>query len=170
MFSNNMAGTPSKPMLMGTDAEAIKHLHGLVDISRWFGHETLHRTIFSVPAVFAAYNIFMNAVDKMDQRCASVPCLRKEMKLHMSVWTAALDWTMNNTYTPWILRNISRWYIPKFVNLLKQSMLIFCLHKGKNQNLKSSNAELQNNSARRWRVLLRNLILFNHSQHPFLCH
>jgi hypothetical protein len=35
IYSNDLAGTPSKPLLLGTEAEAIQHVHGLIDISRW---------------------------------------------------------------------------------------------------------------------------------------
>ena len=51
MFSNDLSGVPIKPVLLGMDAEAPKLVHGLVDISRWFGNMSVHSTIFAVPAI-----------------------------------------------------------------------------------------------------------------------
>ena len=58
------------------DEEAIEAVHGLVNVARWTGSEVMHRTLFPVPAVVAAYNCYMNSVDRMDQIQASAPTKR----------------------------------------------------------------------------------------------
>ena len=37
----------------------------------FMNNESLHRSIFMVPAIIVAYNMFMNSVDQMDQRRAT---------------------------------------------------------------------------------------------------
>lgn len=110
MYTNDLASTPERPICDGwiekdrleDPAEksrletAIKCVHGLVDISRWVGTEYLHRTLFAVPAIFVAYNIFMNSVDRFDQKRTAVECCRREKRVHMSIWTALLDWSVLN--------------------------------------------------------------------------
>ena len=44
-----------------------------------------------VPASIVAYNMFMNSVDRMEQRRATNPTRRKEQRLHMSMFTFVLD-------------------------------------------------------------------------------
>lgn len=40
----------------------------------------------------------MNGVDKFDQTRSTVPCVRKEIRLEMSIFTAILDWSIMNAF------------------------------------------------------------------------
>ena len=62
-YSNDLATTPSKPVLTYTDAEAIDSVHGVAEVKRWLGNEHIGRTSLLVPAVIVAYNLYMNSVD-----------------------------------------------------------------------------------------------------------
>jgi hypothetical protein len=85
-------------MLPGTSDEAVKCVHGLVDIKRWLGSESFPRTTFKAPAIVVAYNYFMNGVDCMDQQRAVNPTKRKEQRVGTSIFTWAIDMTPENTH------------------------------------------------------------------------
>jgi hypothetical protein len=70
----------------------------LAKLERWTGSENLHRTKFDVPAIIVAYNVFMNSVDRMDQRRSRNPTRRVEKRLHMSLFTLFLDLAVHNAY------------------------------------------------------------------------
>lgn len=90
-YTNDLCDTPTRAILDMDDDEAKHCVHGLAPIERWTGNESLHRSIFMVPAIIVAYNMFMNSVDRMDQRRATNPTRRKEQRLHMSMFTFILD-------------------------------------------------------------------------------
>ena len=99
VYTNNLAGTPSERILPGTNEEAQLLVHGLVNMKRWTGGESMHRTTLKVPAVFAAYNLFMNGVDRVDQIRSSMVSMKKENRVSMSLWTAILDWSCINSFS-----------------------------------------------------------------------
>ena len=99
IYTNDLAGTPTQRILDGTTEEAKALVHGLVSMKRWTGGESLHRTTLKVPAVFAAYNLFMNAVDRVDQIRSSMVSMKKETRVSMSLWTAILDWSCINSFS-----------------------------------------------------------------------
>ena len=90
-YTNDLASSPSVPILDGSEKEAQSAVHGLSILTRWTGNEIFHRTPFSVPSHIVAYNLFMNSVDWMDQKRSALPCKRKEKCLSMSVFTYLLD-------------------------------------------------------------------------------
>ena len=72
--------------------------HGLADkigglalLLRWTGSEKMMRTKFWVPVLIVAYNLFMNAVDQLDQKRAACAILRKEIRVSQSIFTWILD-------------------------------------------------------------------------------
>ena len=71
----------------------------MCEIERWLGNEVIRRSQITVPAIVAAYNIFMNSVDRMDQLRAAAPCRRKETRLNMSLFTWVLDLSVHNAYS-----------------------------------------------------------------------
>ena len=77
-YTNDLASSPSVPILDGSEREAQLAVHGLSELTRWTGKEIFHRTTFSVPSHIVAYNLFMNSVDRMDQKRSALPCKRKE--------------------------------------------------------------------------------------------
>ena len=90
-YTNDLASSPSIPIIDGSTPEARSAVHGLAILSRWTGKEIFHRTNFLVPSPIVAYNLFMNSVDRMDQKRSALPCKRKEQRLEMSVFTYLLD-------------------------------------------------------------------------------
>jgi hypothetical protein len=90
-YTNDLASTPSRAVLDGTDQEAIDCVHGLAPVWRWTGTETMNRSMFMVPAIIVAYNKYMNGVDRLDQKRATNPTRRKEKRLYMSLFTYILD-------------------------------------------------------------------------------
>ena len=90
-YTNDLASSPSIPIMDGSTPEARSAVNGLAVLSRWTGKEIFHRTNFSVPSPIVAYNLFMNSVDRMDQKRSALPCKRKEQRLQMSAFTYLLD-------------------------------------------------------------------------------
>lgn len=45
----------------------VQSIQCLVGIWRWQRNEKMNATIVKVPAIFLAYNLFMNGVDRYDQ-------------------------------------------------------------------------------------------------------
>jgi hypothetical protein len=98
-YSNDLASTPPEWFCLGKDREdCIACVHGLAPLPRWTDDSVMNRCVFQVPAVVVAYNLFMNAVDRMDQRRPSNPCMRKERRLSQSIFSAILDFACNNGY------------------------------------------------------------------------
>jgi hypothetical protein len=97
-YTNNLCDTPSRAILDMDNDDAFHCVHGLAPVQRWTGSESLHCTTFMVPAIIVAYNMFMNSVDRMDQRRATNPTRRKEQRLHMSLFTFVLDLAMMQAF------------------------------------------------------------------------
>jgi hypothetical protein len=95
-YTNDLATTPSQPILDATNKEAVVAVHGFGDIKRWTGTEVLNRTMLQVPAIICAYNHFMNSVDQMDQLRSTVPTRQREKRLSMTLFTLVLDMAINN--------------------------------------------------------------------------
>ena len=66
-------------------------------MSRWTGEEVFHRSVVEVPTLIAAYNIFMNSVDRMDQISSTAPTRRAEKRLKMTIFTWILDLALHST-------------------------------------------------------------------------
>jgi hypothetical protein len=90
-YSNDLVENPEEPILLSTDERAVRCVGGLARISRWTGAEVLHRTDFMVAAPVVAYNMFMNGVDRMDQYRATLATQRKEISVHMTIFTFIMD-------------------------------------------------------------------------------
>ena len=84
--------------------KAKECVHGLVNINRWEKGDKLFCSDFSAPAIFVAYNVFMNGVDRFDQVRNVNPCQRKEQRVSMSLFTWCLDVACNNTQS--VLRSL----------------------------------------------------------------
>ena len=70
------------PDLHPTLAERIG---GLALLHRWTGDACMKRTRFMVPVLIVVYNLFMNTVDRFDQKRAACAILRKEMRVSQSI-------------------------------------------------------------------------------------
>lgn len=103
-YTNDLRNTPAELVMKQDDHRAIECVHGLYPVKRWTGQENLHRKVFMVPAIIAAYNKGMNGVDRVDQLRATNPTRRKEMRLSMSLFTWALDLCIINAFA--LLREI----------------------------------------------------------------
>jgi hypothetical protein len=90
-YSNDLANTPSKGLLHGDDLEAIDCVNGLGILYRWTRTEVMHRTAFLVLAQIVAYYLFMNGVDRLDQKQATNATKRKEKRRNMNIFLDILD-------------------------------------------------------------------------------
>ncbi|KAG6944004.1 hypothetical protein JG688_00017320 [Phytophthora aleatoria] len=97
-YTNDLRGTPDELVMGQNDPRAIDCVHGLFPIKRRTGNENLHRKVFMVPTVIAAYNMAMNGVDRVDQLRATNPTRHKEMRLSMSLFTWAFDLCVINAF------------------------------------------------------------------------
>ena len=98
-FSNDLALTLEQDVTPGSDARAWKAVNSSVTVRRWLGDETLQRSTLQASTVIAAYNRFMNGVDRVDQKRAIVPKRRKKQRLCMSLFTWLLDLCIHNAYS-----------------------------------------------------------------------
>jgi hypothetical protein len=73
-------------------------VNGLAKLYRWTDDCLLYRKVFMAPAVVVAYNLFMNSVDRMDQRRSAMACQRREKRCSMSIFTMILDLACSNAY------------------------------------------------------------------------
>jgi hypothetical protein len=67
VYTNDLACTMVQTFMESDDENTIKCVHGLVPLRRWTKTESMFCKEFLAPAIFVAYNIFMNGVDRMDQ-------------------------------------------------------------------------------------------------------
>ena len=68
-YTNDLAATPNELVVIGNDdSHAIHCVNGLGKLHRWTDDCMLQCEVFMAPAIIVAYNLFMNAVDRMDQR------------------------------------------------------------------------------------------------------
>ncbi len=98
LYPNDLFCDVPEDIIYGTSDEAVKCVHGLVDIQRWLGSESFHRTTLRAPAIVVAYNYFMNGVDRMDQQRAVNTTKWKEQHVGMSIFTWAIDMACHNAY------------------------------------------------------------------------
>ena len=96
-YSNDLAQTPSAPLVEATD-EAIACVHGLASMSRWRGDESFHRSVIKVPSLALACSVFMNGVDRFDQLRSTNAIVRKEKRVSMSLFTFMLDAAVLNAF------------------------------------------------------------------------
>ena len=67
-YSNDLASTPPGWFCLGNkDNECQACVHGLAALPWWTDECVMNHVNFMAPAVIVAYNLFMNAVDHMDQ-------------------------------------------------------------------------------------------------------
>lgn len=104
VYTNDLYQTMSRTFMNSNNKEAIRCVHGLVPLKRWTNQESMFRTEFLAPAIFVAYNIFMNSVDRMYQIRVVNPTRRREKRVSMSIFTWALDIACNNSFA--LLKNL----------------------------------------------------------------
>ncbi len=76
---------PSNALLRDTNGEAVECVHELWSVTQ-------------VRTATAAYNIFMNSVDRTDEKRSTTPTCRAEKRLNMSLFTWTLHLCANNAY------------------------------------------------------------------------
>ncbi|KUF95983.1 Bifunctional epoxide hydrolase 2 [Phytophthora nicotianae] len=98
-YTNDLKATPSERSLPSTSPEAVYCCHGTYPIQRWTEDRMLHREIFMAPTVISAYNLCMNAVDRVDQLRSTNPTRRREKRLGMTIFTWMMDLAVINAHT-----------------------------------------------------------------------
>jgi hypothetical protein len=89
----------TKAFAIGIDkVDAICCVHGLAPLHRWTDECKINREKFDAPANVVAYNLFMNAVDRMDQQRQPVACQQHEKHVSMTHFTLILDLACSNGY------------------------------------------------------------------------
>lgn len=99
IHTNDLKFTMKTTFMYSDNQLTIDCVHGLVPLRRWTKSRNMFREEFLAPALFVAYNIFMNGVDRMDQIRVVNPSRRREKKLVMTIFTWALDLSCNNAYS-----------------------------------------------------------------------
>ncbi|KAK1935571.1 hypothetical protein P3T76_010266 [Phytophthora citrophthora] len=90
-YTNDLAGTLAQRVLAGDSREVIYLCRNFAPHQRWTGDQVLQLKTFQVPAMVAAYDLFMNGVDRVDQLRSTNTIRRKEKRVSMSIPTWALD-------------------------------------------------------------------------------
>ena len=98
IHTNDLKYTMTTTFMYSNDQRTIDCVHGLVPLKRWEKKRSMFRSELKAPAIFVAYNVFMNGVDRMDQTRVVNPCRRKEIKLVMTIFTWAIDIACNNAF------------------------------------------------------------------------
>ena len=155
-YTNDLAETPPLP-IQGCNDESIKCVHGLAPINRWFGNESMHRSIIQVPAIIAAYNIFMNGVDRYDQYRATNAIERKEKRVTMIIFGFLLDASILNAHAiQGIIDKTRRKSIREFRRIVAQNLVKdYMTMKEDNKRKKSLDKETVG-SVRSNHILLEN--------------
>ncbi|GMF49324.1 unnamed protein product [Phytophthora fragariaefolia] len=65
-YTNDLKATSSARVLPSTSPEAVLCCDRTFPFQRWTEDRMMHRKLFMVPAVIAAYNLCMNAVDRVN--------------------------------------------------------------------------------------------------------
>lgn len=141
-YTNDLAETPTVPV-QGSTEESIRCVHCLAELHRWTGNECIHRTIFHVPAIVVAYNLFMNGVDRFDQLRSTNACVRKESKVTMTLFTFLLDASIQNAFT---VRNVmhpeKKTTLREFKRVVAQQLVDDYLQDRENSRKRRATAEL----------------------------
>ena len=141
-YTNDLAETPTVPV-QGLTEESIQCVHGLAELHRWTGNECIHRTIFLVPAIVVAYNLFMNGVDRFDQLRSTNACVRKESRVTMTLFTFLLDASIQNAFT---VRNAmhpeKKSTLREFKRVVAQQLVDDYLQDRENSRKRRATAEL----------------------------
>ena len=66
-FTNDLFDTLDERVLDSAYEVAAKYCHGLATIHQWTGEESMNPKKIRVPPPVAAYNTFINGVDRVDQ-------------------------------------------------------------------------------------------------------
>ena len=82
-YTNDLAFTPSRDLLLRRSDEAEKAVNFLGIICWWTGNESLTQTEFLVPNVIVACNKFIGGIDRLDQIRAAVNYQNKEQRLDL---------------------------------------------------------------------------------------
>ncbi|OWZ00028.1 hypothetical protein PHMEG_00028870 [Phytophthora megakarya] len=97
-YTNDLTVTMSESILSSSSQEAVRYVHGLHPIARWTGAEMMHMALLYVPVSIAAFNKFMNAVDRVDQLRSTNSTQHREVRLTMTLFTWALDICIINAF------------------------------------------------------------------------
>ena len=98
-YTNDLACTPSKPILLGKSEEAIKAVNGLGKLYRWTGNENMCRIEFLVPIMVVAYNKFMSGIDRIDQLIATYSYIGREIRLNYKILLYVIDLCIYNAFS-----------------------------------------------------------------------
>ena len=97
-YTNDFADTPIK-RIDGPSDHTIKCVRGLLVLKRWTQESITKIQKFLFPTFIVAYNHLMNGVDKFDQVRTTNACVRKEMRVSMSIFGFILDSCIQNSYS-----------------------------------------------------------------------
>lgn len=123
-YTNDLKEKPNQSIEPHTDPHTIECVHGTADLHRWLGSESMRRTVLKAPACIVAYNLFMNAVSRVDQVHAASPMMRKEHTISMRVLTFLIDSSLQNAFA--IYRTMGESAIKTFCDFKLEGEEMLC--------------------------------------------
>ena len=84
-YTNDLSDIQIKS-IDGPSDHTIKCVNGLLVLKRWTQESITKSQKFLVPSFIVEYNHLMNGVDKFDQVRTKNSCVRKEMRVSMSIF------------------------------------------------------------------------------------
>lgn len=97
-FSTDFNGTLSEIIVDGCSPEGAILGYGLEPVICGTGEQNLHRNTLNIPSTVAAYNLFMNGVNHIDQLRATLSSRRKEQRISLSLFCRILDLPINKGF------------------------------------------------------------------------
>ena len=108
-YTNDLSKTPSTNILYSNSPEAVECVQGLAALRRWTGDKNLHWKVYQVPAPIIVYNLYMNAVDIMDQSRSTNALKWKEKRLSVTILSLIDDLAIHNAYAVYSQLVKERW-------------------------------------------------------------
>ena len=171
-YTNDLVSTPNQ-LINSPNDTTIACVRGLAPLQRWIGNEAMHRTVLMVPAPIAAYNKFMNGVDRFDQYRSNNPTARKEKCVPLSIFTFLLDASVQNAFAiQKIIDPKSSCEFREFKQVIAEKLVLPYLNEKRNQKVQRarSNREIDEGEVRLGSILSNHMLLESDGKRSANCY